>query len=943
MTGNDRASHVRGWSRRPLGLLIALVMVASLAAPAGVANAIIGASSNPPSTAAPDLRTAQVVDVNQKEVRACFDQPVANFAGNAALFHIHGYNDDVIADGTSLGVDPDPDCLLVKFAGSGSLVTQYTVLTVEAAAVSHAASAATTNIEGATALTSISLGAGGLSGRNTGPNVTSAAKDPAPGSNDVLFNHDEILDPGTCVLANFRAWYSDGTSAPAVGCVILPDSSTARVTFATTTNAVHFAELPGAVMDRGEDAGANKDPNQLGSNTGTLACVAPAVDAPNCTADLTAVSRINDQNVDYTFDKGGGPTGAGGCDPADFFVFDEDSTQRTAATCNVQTSTAAQTVVRATFPATANFSPFETPSAGVRATALMGGGAPTNTDGGLQLGTSQEASGLTDAPDLEDADFDDIFFNVTFRLDENVDPATVTTPGDFWVFDNNASKTLGTGFVMPISGNQITVNFPAAAINTAVGAGMDPDAARDFAGNMNTRAAVGRGPAPSAGTVQFDSSVYSVNEGGSATITVSRTGGSSGPASVNYSTSNGTASNADYTNVAGTLNWANGESGTKSFNVPITDDLLGEGNETVNLGLSGATGAALGSPSAATLTIIDNDSTGALSFSSTAYSSGEGSGSALITVNRTGGTSGTATVQYSTSNGSATAGSDYTGVSGTLTFGNGVSSQTFTVPITQDTFVEGNETVNLSLFSPGGGASLTNPTTAVLTIVDDDTSLPGTLAFASATHTVGESAGSQTVTVNRTGGSTGTVTVGYSTVAGSATAGSDYTVTTGTLSFGPGETSKTFLVPILNDAINESTESFSVVLSNATGGATLGAPSTAAVSITDDDPAAPGNVVSDLSIRYQNRTNRFKGRVSVPVAGTDEIRNICRNNREVLLRKNNGRLRGTFFTGPDGKWNVFKLNPNGGWYAVVLATGPRTLSNGSQVVCTRGESRVIFP
>jgi len=111
------------------------------------------------------------------------------------------------------------------------------------------------------------------------------------------------------------------------------------------------------------------------------------------------------------------------------------------------------------------------------------------------------------------------------------------------------------------------------------------------------------------GTLQFSSSAYSVNEnGGTVTITVTRTGGSVGAASVNYATSNGTATaGSDYTSTSGTLNWADGDSADKTFNVSITNDAVVEGNEDFNVTLSGASGASLGTPSSATVTIVDDD------------------------------------------------------------------------------------------------------------------------------------------------------------------------------------------------------------------------------------------------------------------------------------------------------------------------------------------------
>ncbi|HYR27206.1 MAG TPA: Calx-beta domain-containing protein, partial [Thermoanaerobaculia bacterium] len=119
---------------------------------------------------------------------------------------------------------------------------------------------------------------------------------------------------------------------------------------------------------------------------------------------------------------------------------------------------------------------------------------------------------------------------------------------------------------------------------------------------------------PLAGTFAFSSPTHNVSEGnGFATITVNRTGGSSGPASVNYTTAPGTATTpADYATTAGTLNWADGDATPKTFDVPIVDDALVEGNETFTVQLSGATGGTIGSPATATVTISDNDSAAAV-------------------------------------------------------------------------------------------------------------------------------------------------------------------------------------------------------------------------------------------------------------------------------------------------------------------------------------------
>ena len=172
-----------------------------------------------------------------------------------------------------------------------------------------------------------------------------------------------------------------------------------------------------------------------------------------------------------------------------------------------------------------------------------------------------------------------------------------------------------------------------------------------------------------------------------------------------------------------TVNFANGDTANKTVNIPIINDTTAEANETVNLTLSNPTGGAtLGSPSTAVLTITDNDGGGgSLQFSAATYSVAENVANATITVTRIGGSAGAVGVSFATSNGTATAGSDYTAVTQTVNFANGdTANKTVNIPIINDTTAEANETVNLTLSNPTGGATLGSPSTAVLTITDND-------------------------------------------------------------------------------------------------------------------------------------------------------------------------------------------------------------------------------
>jgi len=346
------------------------------------------------------------------------------------------------------------------------------------------------------------------------------------------------------------------------------------------------------------------------------------------------------------------------------------------------------------------------------------------------------------------------------------------------------------------------------------------------------------GEVPSFGTISLSMFSYSVNEnGGTVTITATRTGGSSGAVGVSYATSNGTAlAGSDYIAANGTLSWADGNSTSKVITVSLFNDALIEGPETFTVTLSNATGGAtLGTPSSATVTIVDDESPGSISLSASAYSVNENGGTVTITATRTGGSSGAVGVSYKTSNGTAMADSDYVTSIGTLSWADGdTANKTFTVTILDDTAVEGNETFTVTLSNPTGGATLQSPSSATVTILDNDSF--GTIALSASSYSVNENGGTVTITATRTGGSSGAVGVSYATSNGTALAGSDYVAANGTLSWADGEAaSKTFSVSILDDTIAEGNETFTVTLSSPTGGSTLGSPSVATVTIVDND------------------------------------------------------------------------------------------------------------
>jgi hypothetical protein len=229
----------------------------------------------------------------------------------------------------------------------------------------------------------------------------------------------------------------------------------------------------------------------------------------------------------------------------------------------------------------------------------------------------------------------------------------------------------------------------------------------------------------------------SITEGDSGTktmtFTVTLSPASNQTVSVNFATANGTATApSDYLATSGTLTFNPGDL-TKTIPVTINGDQLFEPDETFTVNLSNPVNTTI-SRGTGTGTILNDDAPGGIiSFSQGNYSVSESGGSITITVNRTGDTTRAATVDYttpddsaalvvlpcSTASGVAQPRCDFTTALGTLRFAPGDTTKTFIVLISQDNFVEGPETLLLTLSNLTGGAIFGSFPTATLTINDD--------------------------------------------------------------------------------------------------------------------------------------------------------------------------------------------------------------------------------
>lgn len=283
--------------------------------------------------------------------------------------------------------------------------------------------------------------------------------------------------------------------------------------------------------------------------------------------------------------------------------------------------------------------------------------------------------------------------------------------------------------------------------------------------------------------------------------------------SVNYDTLDFSATaGLDYTSVSGTLTFAPGAT-SRSVTVPILGDVLDEFDETFRVILSGnvnatvADGVGLG-------TIKDDDATPALTIDDiTVFEGDSGTVTGILTVKLSAVSGRTVTANYSSQNSTATSGSDYSAISGKLTFAAGETSKTITVSVLGDSLDEINETFFVNLTNLVNAVSPKSQ--GVVTIKDDD--LAPNLAINDVTVTEGNSGTVDAVfTVGLSAPSGQTITVNYATADGKAKAGSDYVATSGVLTFTPGQTSKTVTVVVKGDTIGETDETFYVNLSGVT-------------------------------------------------------------------------------------------------------------------------------
>jgi hypothetical protein len=368
-----------------------------------------------------------------------------------------------------------------------------------------------------------------------------------------------------------------------------------------------------------------------------------------------------------------------------------------------------------------------------------------------------------------------------------------------------------------------------------------------IAGQATVNISEGAPPETTPGTLAFNPTNLLFTEAtGQASLIVTRTGGTDGQVTVDFETVAGTATSpADFTAVQVLLTWADGVGGVKIINVPIIDDNVIENTETFTVRFkpgteTGTEGLPTIGASTATVSIQDNDesSAGELSILDTNVS--EDAGLINVTVTRTGGSDGAASVNYATADGTALAGSDYTATNGTLNWADGnAAPKTIQIQILDDAVIESQESFGVQL-SGVTGATIADGTATVV-IFDND----GGGTFSISDVTVFEIDQKATVTVTRANDNDTAAFVAWETRDGTAqdeNGDNDYksddSIKSGELVWLDGDTSstRTITIDIVPDTKDEGDEWFTVTLVSVQGADSVISKADGYVTIKDPIP-----------------------------------------------------------------------------------------------------------
>ncbi|MEA2194447.1 MAG: hypothetical protein QOG42_881 [Solirubrobacteraceae bacterium] len=440
---------------------------------AAVSSASPAGGAQQATTSRPDIVSAAVTDqpsvsnlTGTPTIKACFDQQIASPV--AAQFRATGA--DVLGAGNPLSpsaatsIPSELNCVSLTFAG-GSNVAGFSTLEVLSGAVSPAGGGAGTNPQGAAAITGGDIVPG--AGKIAAPNLTGASVADLAGGTEVTYTFDTMINPTGILPANFGYYNTGGAAVPATSVITVSDRAV-KVKFVTAVSATsrvfvsNDAVRLAGQLDRGNAATAT-------SGAGGLP---PASSAPDI-AKITRVAGLQaTYDVTYSQNITSNDTMAVNCQA------DTPAGRFPGTTGAVQNAT----TVRVTFGTLAASSRADEEV--VRITdnggcATSNAGALASTVGAAPVQNKDHTPGFTSGPDLSGCAAPSGGTDVTYTFDELIAPGAV--PGSaFGLIDANGDRSSGTGAVLQVVDNKVTVRFAVVGLlSSAMGCTVDRNAVFD--------------------------------------------------------------------------------------------------------------------------------------------------------------------------------------------------------------------------------------------------------------------------------------------------------------------------------------------------------------------------------------------------------------------------------------------------------------------------------
>ena len=356
-------------------------------------------------------------------------------------------------------------------------------------------------------------------------------------------------------------------------------------------------------------------------------------------------------------------------------------------------------------------------------------------------------------------------------------------------------------------------------------------------------------------------------------FTVSISNASDTDTVVSYTLSGDATAGDDFANLSGTVTILAGQT-SATIDVSVIDDSVLEDTETLTLTLdaitSGDAEVSIGTTDTATVTITDDD-VAEISITANDDSAAEPTDNGQFTVSLSNPSDTDTTVTYTVA-GDATAGDDFTPLSGTVTILAGQTTATIDVSVLDNGVLEATESLTVTLDSITAGntdVTIGAVDSATVTIADDDTAEVTVIANDPG---AGEPSDNGQFTVSLSAASDTDTVVSYS-LSGDATAGTDYKALSGTVTIAAGSTTAVIDVNVIDDSILEATEALTLTLDAVTTGdsdITIGAADSATINFTDDDSAEVTIVSNDDSASEPSDGGQFTVSLSNP-SDTDTV------------------------------------------------------------------------